>query len=200
MPRVYNNLRRGEGGGGVDLRERERPAAVIHSPHQDRDATIERRDLHEEFDASLFLNPRSLRAPTPRPGMIQRWVRDGFGMEGQDKLREEQHYLNKIRQGWTPRAPETISEGERRFYMTTRSGSADDLIRVAGLVLMEMPVHIAQQRFQALNDINKRQAETLPQSTEEARRRASALPGIGDLEIENQQTSYTGRKPATMAD
>lgn len=196
MGRVYNNLARR--GGGVDVRER--PAVVSHTPHVDRDAAVERRDLHSEFNAELHLNPMSLRAPTPRSGFVQRWVYDGYGMDEQGRLQAQRHFANKLRQGWSPREPHTISEAERRFYATAKSGTQDELIRVGGLVLMEMPIHIAQQRFEALNDINKRQAETLPQSTEEARQRAQRLPGIGDLEVQNEATSFTGRKPATMAD
>lgn len=196
MGRVYNKIQ----GRSLDISDRERPGAVTHTPHEDRDATARRTDLHQEVDPALFLNPLSLKAPEPRPGFVQRWIADGFGMAEESRVREHQRYLNKMRQGWSPRDPSTVSEAERRLYLSSKSGSPDDLIRVAGLVLCEMPVHVAKQRLDALMDVNRRQKETLPQSTEQLRQGMRGTRGVGELEVVNESATYTGRPPATMAD
>lgn len=194
MGRVYNNLR------AVDVAERERPAVVNHTVHEARDAAHERRDLHQEIDPNLFINPTSLRAPAPRPGFVQRWISDGYGMSEESRIREHQRFLNKQRQGWAPRDPSTVSDAERRFYLTAKAGSPDDMIRVAGLVLCEMPVNVARQRIEALSDVNRRQRDTLPQSTEELRQGARGTRGIGELQVENETNTVLGRPAATMAD
>lgn len=176
--------------------ERERPTQMREAVHDDRDASIHRGDLHPEMDARRWINPTSLDAPAPRPGHVQRWVRDGSSPTADD--RDVAHYMRKVREGWSPRDPATIPAAERRMYPSVKSAGGDDMIRVAGLVLMEMPIHVANQRRQAMMEVNQNQMQAIAPSAEQLR--GAQFAGVGGVQQEDRVAAYQGRKANSMVD
>lgn len=83
--------------------------------------------------------PSNLDAPAPRPGYVQRWVRYRSGnTEDIDNLEKS------MDQGWRPRERSTAKRGHE---LTARSsGQYGKYYVKRGLMLMEMPLKLAQQR------------------------------------------------------
>lgn len=172
---------------------RERPHNVRAPMHVDRDAEASRPDLHAEVDAARWINPTSLDAPTARPGFVQRWISDG-SLDEKDRA----HWMKNRRRGWAPRDPSTISPHERDLYQTAKgSGGDTDLIRVAGLVLCELPIQVARARKAALADMSSNQLKAIPESVQQLSKRDDRLSPI---KVTNEEFSMRGRQSATMVD
>ena len=130
---------------------------------------------------------------------MQRWISDGEGLGSEEGARQLQRFINKTRQqGWRPRLVETVPADIRDDFLTAKTGNGEEVYRVGPLVLCEMEVALAHERFAAINDINKRQASTLPDSTEQARGKYRGTDA--DLKIEQGDDVYQGRPAPTMVD
>lgn len=83
--------------------------------------------------------PAQLDAPPPRDGYTQRWIRVRQGNEEDAK-----NSIRMFRQGWLPRALETVPQG----YVppTIQHAKLGGVIGVDDLILCEMPIKKAQQR------------------------------------------------------
>jgi hypothetical protein len=169
-----------------------------HAAHETRESDDRLDDVHPEHNLKNWINPSSLVAPPARSGFVQRWVSDG-AMSGGDSGTAERNYARKMREGWRPRDPATVPADLRDIYPSSRISNGHDVIRVSGLVLMELPVQAARQRHDAVNDAIRRQSKSIPKSTDELRR-GMRESGVGELEVTDSNTSLRGRRAATMVD
>lgn len=98
-----------------------------------------RASREEQTRAKVWTPPSALDAPAPRDGMVQRWV--ATSIQGKD---DPAHVSKRMREGWQPRKPETVPEN---FHAPTiEHGRWEGCIGVEGMVLMEMPKDLADQR------------------------------------------------------
>ena len=176
--------------------QRERPPVVRSSAHVTREAAETRVDLHPEVNVDLAFNPTSLRAPEPRKGFRQRWVADGTSDKADTTA--QRNWFAKRRMGWEIRDPETVPPGLRHLYPSHKLSDGAVAIRIAGMVLCEMPERVGEQYGRAVQDKVNEQSRAVPQSLEELRRRERV--GVGDLEIGDSRQSYRGRKAASYAE
>lgn len=198
MSRIYSRGASAAAVKTIDVHERQRPHILRGSLHVDREATIAREELHPEINAGKWINPTNLDAPDPRPGYVQRWVRDGsLGGDGVSA-----DWTRKMREGWEPRDPSTIPPKQRMMYPSAKSVGGVDVIRIANLVLCEIPKRVAMQRRLGINDIIERQRQSVPTAIQDLRKNASRelRDAISEPRVEESENNYTGRRTATMVD
>lgn len=131
--------------------------AMNGSGRMTQDAMAEREgSVRAEVNPAKWMNPTSLDAPLPRAGFVQRWIRDG-SLDPKDTP----HWFKKVREGWQPRDPMTISANQRALYPSLKATDGRDVIRVAGLVLCEMSVATAMARKAAVSDSIKQQTSAV---------------------------------------
>lgn len=178
--------------------ERERPAVMHSAVHETREAKMERPvDMHPEFDVSHAYNPTSLRAPPPRAGFMQRWVADGTNPT--TAKADQLNWHGKARKGWVPRDPETVPADLRRLYPSQKLHDGQTAIRVAGMVLCELPIRVAKAYGEAIRGRIQMQSKSVPDSVQELNKRAVAM-GASPLEVEDGHTAYRGRKAAAYTE
>lgn len=177
-------------GAAADAGLRERPTSLRTAAHPSRDAMETREEGLRPEPAMRWTNPASLDAPAPRSGYVQRWVRDGERNEA-----DASNWAKKMREGWRPRDPATVPQ-IHDLYPTAKMANGRDVIRIAGLVLCEMPAQIAMSRRMAVLDMTRRQTQTLPQTTEELKNMKRTL---GPVHVAEEARTARGRLPATMA-
>jgi hypothetical protein len=143
--------------GDVDLGYNERPQSPsgqdIDPQQQNNDSRFDggmrrvddRYDADDRFDreeGDHFAADQMLLAPEPREGMVQRWVRTVVtGSDGTDGT----NYTRKIRSGWTPRPTHTVPEEFQIAYGAKSSDDTGGVLRVAEMVLMELPIEKHQK-------------------------------------------------------
>ena len=99
-----------------------------------------------------WIDPSSLDAPEPRPGMCQRWIR--ASSFGQDDAR---NYSRKMREGWKPRPADTVPS---EFSIPViEKGKLAGAVVVEGMVLCEMPIELAKKRSKAIQNRTERLTE-----------------------------------------
>lgn len=136
--------------------------------------------------------PMNLDAPEPRPGYAQRWVRS--------ELRSEKDNLNwqgKVREGWVPRDPSTVPDAEAFFGQGSHLGQA--VIRVGGLILMEMPIQKLDSKRRAIAEASRRQEQSVSVETDKISREGQRF-GAPPIVREDEVRATTGRRPNIMAD
>lgn len=187
MGRIYSRADAGDY--EDDTLTRDRPMALRHAAHETRDAEAERpKTLREETDAARWINPTSLDAPNPRPGFVQRWIDESDGS----------HWMKKMREGYSPRDPATLTERDRQLYQTTKSTSGQDMIRVGKSVLCEIPIQVARARRRAVDELQHNQMRSIPESVQELNKRGGQ--SFGPVKVNDQEFSARGRQSATMVD
>jgi len=172
---------------------RERTNMVRETPHLDRDAQAHRGDAHPEVKANAWINPTSLDAPEPRKGFVQRWISDGSINSA-----DTSHWMKKMREGWRPREASSIPAEQRALYQSAKSDSGADIIRVAGLVLCEIPVTVARARREALSGALDNQLSSIPESVQELTKKGGEH--FGPVKVQSKEFSARGRQSATMVD
>ena len=170
--------------------ERERPSLVHAGVHTTREAEETRIDMHPEFDADLHFNPTSLKAPPPRPGYAQRWVADGTDPTAHHSV--QRNWFSKTRQGFAPRLPETIPPGLKHLYPSMKLAGGQDAVRIAGMVLCEIPIEVARARRMAINDKIKEASASIPTGLANLNKRAQEA-GLSPLQVGDKHQSYRGR-------
>jgi hypothetical protein len=98
--------------------------------------------------------PSVLDAPAPRPGFVQRWVRYRTGnQEDADNVEKS------MSQGWRP----VKKAARRREHELTADlhGKYGQFIVKRGLILMELPEHLAQQRNETYAEDQRRMTESI---------------------------------------
>lgn len=98
--------------------------------------------------------PSVLDAPPPQEGMGQRWVATSIlGKENTS------HVMKRLREGWKPRLAETVPEN---FPVPTMEhGQFEGCVGVEGMVLMEMPLEMLEQRNEYYGIKNKEQNQSV---------------------------------------
>lgn len=190
MGRIYSRAAAVEDHDDEMTITRDRPMSIRNSAHISRDAEAERpEELRAETNAARWINPTSLDAPTPRAGFVQRWIADEA---------DGSHWMKKMREGWTPREPATLSERERHLFQTAKGAGGVDVIRVAKLVLCEMPVQAARSRREALGLLQEAQMKSIPESVQDLAKGGDR--GFGPVKVSDKEFSARGRQSATMVD
>ena len=176
-----------------DTADRSREAHMRGPMHETRESLSDARNTPRLETADLaWRQPLNLDAPPPRPGMVQRWVRA--------ELRSEVDNLNwqtKNREGWTPRDPATIPDHESYFGTASHRGAS--VIRVGGLILMEMPEERLRSKRRYIKELSRRQEQSVSAEVEKVSREGVAN-GMSPIMREEEGTVSTGRRPVTMAD
>lgn len=98
--------------------------------------------------------PTALAAPPPRPGYVNRWVRFRAGGD------EDKDNLDKFTsQGWRP-IPKSKLRKDHSLTATIE-GSYGQFIVKRGLILMELPVHLWEQRRAHYAQKQRRMTESI---------------------------------------
>ncbi len=166
---------------------------VAHAPmHPTREVQeAQSHVIHDDPEVLAWKRPTSLDAPEPRPGYVQRWVRDPLTADAGDT-----NWLMKYREGWRPRPPETIPGVEA--YFRGRSSQGHDIVRVGNLVLCEMPTRVWEQRRAHYDSLTVQQTATKAKSEDEAANRAGAGHGFSKIQHTDEITTSRGRTAPLM--
>lgn len=178
-----------------DTGDRMREGRWRDSMHESREAESDARNTprYETSDLS-WRRPMNLDAPPPRPGYRQRWVRVEFRSES-DNL----NWQGKVREGWAPRDPATISEADKYFGFSPSMHNGTGVIRVGGLILMEIPEHKIFAKRRAIDAQTRRQENSVSMETEKISREGVRAGGP-PIVREDRADVTTGRLPPTLAD
>jgi len=181
-------------GRDLDTADRLREGRDRLPERQTREADMDARNQPRATTADYeWRRPTSLEAPPPRPGFVQRWVRSEFRTE-QDNL----NWTAKMREGWRPRDPASVPDCEA-FYNVAKQGTAN-VIRVGGLILMEMEAGRLQAKKNAIREANRRQEEAISMETAKVSNEG-VRQGFAPIVREEKAEVSTGRRPtATLAD
>lgn len=175
----------------VQLHQRERPRVMHHAVHVDREAEAARVEAHPFIDPTRAINSPYLEAPPPRDGFIQRWIADG-SKDNSDNTAQRNWWI-KQRAGWRPRDPSTVPPQLRDLYPSSQLGSGQDCIRVGTSVLCELPLQVARARGDAVRDLIRRQSSSIPESTDELRKKGR--DGVGPLKVDESEKVRRGTNP-----
>ena len=143
--------------------------------------------VQEEY---VYERPNNLRAPPPRQGYEQRWVR----MDNANIGDPTSNYRNKMLEGFVPRDPKTLSD----HYRLLQAASAGvDVIRVGSLVLCEKPVAMVNAKKKFLREEVAKLNRSINAEHEKVSQEGQARTGIPLVHEETESVSR-GRRPATM--
>ena len=119
---------------------RQRPATIHPAIHQSREVEIaDERVVHVESQPLVWREPTNLDAPSPRPGFVQRWVRDNVTPDSSDA-----NFARRFAEGWRARSPDTVDAGYQ--FLIGKSSGGQAVLRVGNNILCEMPRALAEQR------------------------------------------------------
>ncbi len=176
----------------LDTADRLRDGHMRLSMHDTRESEADIRNTPRATTQDYtWRRPMNLDAPEPRPGYRQRWVRSEFRSE-KDNL----NWQGKVREGWVPRKPETVPDHEAFFGQNSHMGQ--DVIRVGGLILMEIPEQKLASKRRAIDEASRRQEQSVSMETDRISRdgvRSGAPPIVREDEVR----VATGRRPNTLA-
>lgn len=183
-----------ETGRDMDTADRLREARDRFPDRHTREAEMDARNQPRATTADYeWRRPTSLEAPPPRPGYKQRWVRA--------EMRNENDNLNwtgKMREGWRPRDPATVPDCEA-FYNVGKQANSN-VIRVGGMILMEIEEYKLKVKRQAIREITRRQEESIAMETAKVSNegvRQGFAPIVRD---EKTEVSTGKRRPPALAD
>jgi hypothetical protein len=176
----------------LDTANRLRESRERGPMHEGRGSESDARNL-PRTDTSDFTYRRgtNLDAPEPRPGYVQRWVRAEFRSET-DNL----NWLAKMREGWAPRDPTTVADHENWYVPGRHQDKA--VIRVGGMVLMEIDERRLRAKRKAIDDQTKRQTDAVARDLESVSREGMR-EGASPIVREERVDVRTGRRPPTLA-
>jgi hypothetical protein len=149
-----------------------------HNHDIDADLDVEDR----ETEVIEWQDPSNLEAPPARPGMVQRWVRAAF-RTGDDPG----NLMRARREGWRPRL---VSSVDKSYAPATiHHKSLGEVIAVEGLILCEMPIKVARQRYKFYQGLLSAQNEAIQRDVHRDER-----PGQPII-AERRSTVTRGRSP-----
>lgn len=135
---------------------------------------------------------QTLKAPPPRPGFIQRFVR--FELKGGQPDRD--HIAKMRAKGWFPRKASTITDKHHLPLTKIKTPTGvDHMILVAGQVLCEMSLKRAEELRQVQREATERQ--------DAAQRQNYLSQGAQDgvpATYDSRQQVQVGQRPVTVAD
>lgn len=177
----------------LDTADRVRPTGVRGAMHMTREAEPDARNTPRmSIAGDVYRSPQHLDAPEPRPGYAQRWVRGEFRTES-----DNNNWQLRMREGWRPRDPKTVPEAEAFYGASSRSGQ--EVIRVGGLVLMEIQIERLEAKRQTVREATRRQELSVAMETDRVSREGMAS-GHAPIVREERTRVSTGRRPSTLAD
>lgn len=144
---------------------------------------------YDDSDAP-WVQPSSLDAPKPRPGMVQRWIR--AGIRGKD---DPINLNNKTREGWRPRLVSSFPKNYPAVGM--KSGQFPGAFVVNGMVLMEMPADRNAQRNAYYKKKQGKMTESINSQLAEASRGRST--GFGAIEMAQRSVPVRVRQDTVAA-
>lgn len=107
------------------------PPVHGRSAHESDEITAEDDAIHIEF-AGFDFDGTKLKAPEPRPGYVQRWLK----VEFRDGTPQAHAEALARRRGWKPREASTVQDSWMPMGAMDQS-SGDGYIRVGGMLLVE---------------------------------------------------------------
>jgi len=142
----------------------------------------------QQARAKTTWKPASLLdAPTPRPGMVQRWVATSIlGKETPDNVYKRQ------REGWSPRGSETVGDFP---IPTINHGQWTGCIGIEGMLLCEMP----EETHRQMKDYYAGKSQELNESANTDLRNAERVGGI-PIQQDRQSSVSRGSDIAVMDD
>lgn len=184
-----------EDGRDMDTADRLREGRDRFSDRQTREAEMDGRDQPRTSTSDFeWRRPTSLEAPPARPGFAQRWVRA--------EMRNENDNLNwtgKMREGWRPRDPASVPDCESFYNVGQQTGQ--NVIRVGGLILMEIDERKLQGKKNAVREQTRRQEESIAMETTKVSNegvRQGYAPITREEKVEVARGS--GRRPPVLND
>lgn len=137
----------------------------------------------EDDEVMLSFEPSgALKAPPPRQGKVQRWIRASIG-----NVSDPSNYQKKTyRYGWSPRPASTVPEESRWF---TEEQRVEGIIRVGGMVLCERPIEIEKSHREY---IDKQTAGQRARVDHELRTSAFVEKGMRPFVQENKTQTILG--------
>lgn len=163
-------------------RDRYAGTAEVHGVDHGHDLDVDVDVEDRETEVVEWHDPSNLEAPAPRPGMVQRWIRASF-RTGDDPG----NLMRARREGWRPRPVSTVKQGYAPA--TIQHKSLGEVIAVEGLILCEMPITVARQRFKFYQQLLAAQNEAIQRDIHRDER-----PGHPII-AERRSTVTRGRKP-----
>jgi|TARA_R110002020_G_scaffold48763_1_gene138946 hypothetical protein len=141
-----------------------------------------------ETRAETSWKPSSLlEAPTPRPGMVQRWVATSIlGKETPDNVYKRQ------REGWQPRGADTVGDFP---IPTINHGQWSGCIGIEGMILCEMP----EETHRSMKAYYSGKSEELNESVSNELRTVERTGGIPIREDRKSSVSH-GESISVMED
>lgn len=178
----------------MDTADRVRESRMRRSNHETRDAEMDARNLPRSEAADYVWEPPSnLKAPHPRPGYVQRWIRSDFRSEA-DNL----NWQHKMREGWVPRDPATVPEVE--VFFGSRSHMDKSVISVGGLILCEKPIQQHRAKQMAVREATRRQEQSVQMETDKTSREGMRQ-GYAPIVRQDEVAVSTGkRRPPTLSE
>lgn len=179
----------------------ERRGPMRATVHMARDAELRPEVISDpvpvnEEMAYVYERPNQLKAPPPRPGYVQRWVR----METRGVTDPTNNYHNKITEGFMPRPPETVGQDWRHLAGVHEGINA---IRIGSLVLCEKPEFKSRAKRKFIRGEIDKQNTMITGGGPEHQRisqegvQRGFVPLVHD-EGEEVRYSRHARRPATM--
>jgi hypothetical protein len=163
------------------------------SMHETAESFVDGRNSERAETADFdYRRPTNLDAPKPRPGYLQRWIRADLRSEA-----DNNNWQLKMREGWTPRPPETVPEYEVLYGKAQHNGAG--VIRVGGLILCEMDERRVLGKRDYIRSLSRRQEESVSEETDKVSREG-VRQGAAPIVREDEIRVSTGRRPATLAD
>ena len=152
-------------------------------------ANESRKELREEEASPLtaWKPPSLLDAPTPRSGMVQRWV--ATSIQGRDT---PDNVYKRMRAGWNPRPADSVDD---KRYPTINHGQWAGSIGVEGMLLCEMPEDTFKSMKKYYLGKSDEQNESIPGELD-------AIGRNGGIPIQQERSSTTsqGRDVSIMDD
>tara|TARA_R110000803_G_scaffold45034_2_gene95096 strand:- start:531 stop:1013 length:483 start_codon:yes stop_codon:yes gene_type:complete len=152
-------------------------------------ANESRKEIREEEARPLtaWKPPSLLDAPTPRSGMVQRWV--ATSIQGRDT---PDNVYKRMRAGWNPRPADSVDD---KRYPTINHGQWAGSIGVEGMLLCEMPEDTFKSMKKYYLGKSDEQNESIPGELD-------AIGRNGGIPIQQERSSTTsqGRDVSIMDD
>lgn len=143
----------------------------------------------EGMDEAQFFQVENLKAPPPRPGYEQRWVR--VSVLNDDDFSNVQRQLHY---GFRPRRIDSVPEGVSA--PSIRHGDFVGVIGIRDAILCERPIEIGNQHRAALLKRTMQQTRAITGELEKIEHEAMPI----DVEMTSKVKHGSGRRPPVMSD
>jgi hypothetical protein len=133
-----------------------------------------------------YLQPKTLEAPPPRPGFVQRFVRFSEG----GKTDEKNVAAKTQKQGWRPRKFQRIDA--QGYAFSKVRGGEDYVIMINGHVLCERPAAVNDRFKEMYQQANHRMTDA---ERNQYKQQGEEAGGDTNVEFKNISQARTGYRP-----